>query len=75
MTHIEQNKIILELKEFERKMGRAEQEDFRMYAKRDKDDEDLDDISKKKLLQLYEKYVVNKPTKTVTSPFGDVYKQ
>ncbi|MEK7250798.1 MAG: hypothetical protein AAB209_10305 [Bacteroidota bacterium] len=69
MTHVEQKKIISEMREYERKMGRYEQEDFQMFVKRDKDDEDLDDISKKKLLQLYEKYVVNKPRKVVKSPF------
>ncbi len=72
MTHVEQKKIISELREYERKMGRYEQEDFHMFVKRDKDDEDLDDNSKKKLLQQYEKYVMNKPKKTVKSPFGDI---
>ncbi|MDL1893289.1 hypothetical protein FBQ87_10430 [Sphingobacteriales bacterium CHB3] len=75
MTHIEQHKIINELRDFERNMTRNEQEDFRMLMKRDKDDEDLDDMSKNKLLLMHEKYVLNKPTKMVKSPFGDYYKQ
>jgi hypothetical protein len=71
MTHVEQKNVIRELREYERKMNRAEQEEFTMWIKRDKDDEDLDDITKKKLMQLYEEYVVNKPKEIVKSPFGD----
>lgn len=71
MTHVEQKKIIAELRDYDNKMNRHEQEEYRMFAKRNKDDEDLDDISKKKLLQMYEKYITNKPKKTVKSPFGD----
>jgi hypothetical protein len=57
MTHIEQHKMILELKDYTRKMGRYEQEDFEMMVKRDKDDEDLDDLTRKRLQALYEKFV------------------
>lgn len=71
MTHVEQKKIISELREYERKMGRYEQEEFRMFVKRDMDDEDIDDMSKNKLLQMYEKYIVNKQKTIVKSPFGD----
>ncbi len=72
MTHIEQRKLIQELKDYERRMSRAEQEEFAMFVKRDKDDEDIDEMSKKSLLLLHEKYVANRPKKTVISPFGDV---
>lgn len=72
MTHVEQTKIIVELRDYERNMNRNEQEELHMFVKRDKDDEDLDDIAKKKLLQLHEKYVVNRPKKIVKSPFGDI---
>ncbi len=58
MTSVEQHKIIRELRDREMKMTRAEQEMFDMFRKRDKDDEDLDSISRKKLMELYEKYVV-----------------
>ena len=57
MTHEEQHKMILEVKEYEWKMKRTDQERFAMFLKRDKDDEDLDDISKKQLRTLYETYV------------------
>ncbi len=72
MTHVEQKKVIAELRDYESKMNRDEQETFRMFLKRNKDDEDLDDISKKRLMQLFEKYISNKPKKLVKSPFGDI---
>jgi hypothetical protein len=58
MTSVEQHKIIRELRDREMKMTRAEREMFDMFRKRDKDDEDLDSISRKKLMELYEKYIV-----------------
>ncbi len=57
MTHIEQHKILLELADYQRHMGRYDQEDFAMFMKRDKDDEDLDEQSRKRLMELYRKYV------------------
>lgn len=64
MTHAEQHKMIVELQEYARKMSRYDQEDFDMYVKRDKDDEDLDTLSQKRLLQLHELYVVRKSRRT-----------
>lgn len=58
MTSVEQHKIVRELRDHEMKMTRAEQEVFDMYRKRDKDDEDLDKLSRQKLMEMYEKYVV-----------------
>jgi hypothetical protein len=57
MTHTDQHKIILELADYQGKMGRYDQEDFAMFMKRDKDDEDLDEQSRKRLMDLYRKYV------------------
>lgn len=57
MTKSEQNRIIETLRDYVKKMNRYEQDDFDMFRKRNKDDEDLDSLSKKKLLELYEKYV------------------
>jgi tRNA(Met) C34 N-acetyltransferase TmcA len=57
MTHTEQHEMLMELKDYSRKMKRSDQEDFEMYLKRDKDDEDLDQMSWKRLRQLYELYV------------------
>lgn len=57
MTKVEQHKIIETLKDYYKKLNRYEAEEFDMYRKRDYDDEDLDSLSKKKLIELYEKYV------------------
>ncbi len=57
MTHIEQHKMIQELKDYLRKMKRYDQEEFEMFLKRDADDEDLDTQSLRRLKQLYELYV------------------
>ena len=57
MTHIEQHKIILEVKDYTHKMKRRDLDEFDMFVKRDKDDEDLDTASRKRLLELYELYV------------------
>jgi len=57
MTHVEQHRMILELKDFVRRMTRDEEETFAMYEKRDKDDEDLDVVSQKRLETMYRKYL------------------
>ena len=57
MTHADQHAMILEIMDYARKMNRHDQEDFEMFVKRDKDDEDLDQIAQKRLRQLYEAYV------------------
>jgi len=48
--------MIEELEDHVRKMTRYEQEEFHMFVKRDKDDEDLDTLSQKRLLELYDRY-------------------
>jgi len=60
MTHDEQHKMIVELMGFARRMKRYDQEDFEMFVKRDKDDEDLDTVSQKRLVRLYETYTKRK---------------
>jgi hypothetical protein len=60
MTHAEQHAMIVELMDYGRKMGRYDQEEFEMYVKRDKDDEDLDSISQRRLIQLHGKYLPQK---------------
>jgi hypothetical protein len=57
MTHSEQHGMILELADYTRKMSRYDQEEFHMFLKRDKDDEDLDHVSQLRLVALYRKYV------------------
>ena len=60
MTHVEQHRMILELRDVVHTMTRDEEETFSMFVKRDKDDEDLDVISQKQLEAMYGKHVVRK---------------
>jgi hypothetical protein len=64
MTHVEQHRMILELRDYVHKMTRTEEEMFAMYVKRNKDDEDLDVVSQKKLQEMYQKYVERKGGRT-----------
>ena len=57
MTHAEQKRMIRELKDYEWKLTRDETDDFRMMVKRDKDDEDLDELAMKRLDALHDRYV------------------
>ena len=60
MTHVEQHNMILELRDYAHKMTRREGEEFEMMVKRDKDDEDLDVITRKRLQELYDRFVASK---------------
>lgn len=57
MTIADQRGMIRDLQDVVRKMTRAEEEMFAMFAKRNKDDEDLDLISQAKLQTLYDTYL------------------
>jgi hypothetical protein len=70
MTHTEQHMMILELRDYARKMGRYEQEDFEMMVKRDKDDEDLDDLTRKRLQALYDKFLQRRSPRSSQNPTG-----
>ena len=61
MTHAEQHRMILELKEFAHRMPGRERDEFEMFLKRDRDDEDLDEISRKRLVQMAETYIRRRP--------------
>jgi hypothetical protein len=69
MSFREQREMIGALRDFERKMSRDESEEFGMFLKRHKDDEELDALSMKRLEDLYIKYYVNRPRKTFIDPF------
>lgn len=60
MRYTDQKKYIEALKRYERKFTAEEKKDFSMFLKRHKDDEDLDNISFKKLSDLYKKYHLNR---------------
>ena len=73
MTTVEQHKLVAALREYARKMTRVEQEMFEMFRIRDKDDEDLDLLSKRRLVELHEKYI-KKPKPTV-NPLDALFKK
>jgi hypothetical protein len=64
MNYRDQKKYIDALKRYENKMNSREREDFKMFVKRQKDDEEFDTISLKRLSDLYQKYYVNRPKKS-----------
>ncbi len=57
MTKMEQHNIIETLRDYVHKMHGRDLDDFEMMRKRDRDDEDLDEISRRQLTALYVKYV------------------
>jgi hypothetical protein len=56
MTNAEQRKLIEALKYKAGKMLSKDKYDYEMFVKRDKDDEDLDSLSMRRLRELLEKY-------------------
>ncbi|CAG0940497.1 hypothetical protein BROC_01051 [Candidatus Brocadiaceae bacterium] len=56
MAFREQAKILDELKRQEFRMAPKDLEAYKMFVKRQKDDEDFDSVSMRKLTELYEKY-------------------
>lgn len=57
MTIVEQHNLIKLLYEYSHKMRGKDIDDFEMYRKRDRDDEELDLGSRKRLIEMTEKYV------------------
>lgn len=57
MTRTEQHKIIETLREYEHKLRGRDADDFEMMRKRDRDDEELDTLSVRRLMEMYQKYV------------------
>lgn len=57
MTRVEQHKIIEALLDYVVKMRGRDLDQFEMMRKRDRDDEELDEISRHRLTELYVKYV------------------
>ena len=58
MSYRDQKKYLVFLKSYERNFDRKELEDYKMFVKRQKDDEDFDSISMKRLKEMYDKYNV-----------------
>ncbi len=59
MAYRDQQKYLAFLKRFENKMDRSELEDYKKFVKRQKDDEDFDTVSMKRLKELYDKFYVH----------------
>ena len=58
MSYRDQEKYLEFLRKFERKFDRKEAEDFKMFLKMQKDEEEFDSVMMKKLKSLYEKFNV-----------------
>ena len=56
MSYREQRKLLDELKKHERKFTPQESDEYKMFIKRQKDDEDFDSVSMRRLKELYDKY-------------------
>lgn len=63
MSFRDQVKYIQELKRFEWKMSPKDKDEFKMFLKREKDEEEFDTVSMGKLKSLYEKYYLNREKK------------
>ena len=58
MSFREQQKYLEVLRKYERKFDRKEADDYKMFLKMHKDDEDFDSLSLKRLKEIYDKYNV-----------------
>ncbi len=56
LAYRDQQKYLDFLKRFENKMDRNELEDYKKFVKRQKDDEDFDTVSMKRLKDIYGKF-------------------
>ena len=57
MTRVEQHKIIETLNDYAHKMRGRDADEFEMMRKRDRDDEELDEMARRRLTELVLKYV------------------
>jgi hypothetical protein len=58
MSYRDQEKYLEFLRKFELKFDRKEAEDFKMFLKMQKDEEEFDSVTMKKLKSLYDKFNV-----------------
>jgi hypothetical protein len=56
MTHEEQHAMVRDMRDSVPRMSREEQTRFTMYEKRDRDDEELDELSRERLAAMHAKY-------------------
>lgn len=67
--------LLEELREFESRMTREDQFDFQMLRKREKDSEEFDRLSTRRVGELHKKYVVKKMVKDIDSLLKKYAKQ
>lgn len=56
MSYRDQKKYLEYLHRFENKFTREELEEYKMFVKREKDEEEFDNVSMRRLEELYSKY-------------------
>ena len=56
MAFRDQQKYLDELRKYEKKFDRNELEDYKMFMKMHKDEEEFDSVTLQQLQELYEKY-------------------
>ncbi|MGB5289415.1 MAG: hypothetical protein WBQ32_02040 [Ignavibacteriaceae bacterium] len=61
-SYREQKKYLEVLKKYERNLTRQESDEYKLFVKRDKDDDEFDTVSMKRLKELHDKY--HKPIDT-----------
>ncbi len=71
MSSRTQKKYLDTLKRYERKFDKSELYIYKMFVKRNKDEEDLDKLSLQKLENLYKKYHLNREKKD----YDDLFKK
>ena len=69
MLIIEQHKLVRELKDYVGKMTSGERYEFEMMQKRDKDEEELDQLAFAKLETMHRRLVVKKSKKDIEELF------
>jgi hypothetical protein len=55
-SHRDQKKYLDALKKYERKFTRQEYDEYKIFVKRNKDEEEFDSVSMKRLKELHDKY-------------------
>jgi len=55
-SYREQKKYLEVLKKHERNFSRQENDEYKLFVKRDKDDDEFDTVSMKRLKELHDKY-------------------
>ena len=65
----EQKKLLEELRRFENKMTPKDLEAYKMFVKREKDEEDFDTVSMARLRELHLTYFANRPKPDISKYF------